>query len=118
MDPAMGVVGGLVILRWSAGLLRSSGAVLLDAGSGDALPETIRKAVESDGDSRVADLRVWPLGSGDMAALLTVVTGAARPASDYRDRLKDILGLAALHVEVHPCADPACACPKVPSAAP
>src|SRR5690606_19029573 len=59
MDPAMGIVGGLVIARWSWGLIRGAGGVLLDyMPAGEDLPDEIRGAIEVDGDT-ITDLHVW-----------------------------------------------------------
>lgn len=62
MDPAMGIVGGLVIARWSWGLMRDTGAVLLDyLPPHEDLPQEIRDIIEGDGDE-IVDLHVWQLG--------------------------------------------------------
>ena len=57
LDPVMGIVGGLLILRWAYNLIVSSGKVLLDGGIETELRETIRSRLESDNESRVADLQ-------------------------------------------------------------
>jgi cation diffusion facilitator family transporter len=59
MDPAMGIVGALVIARWAMQLMRSSGAVLLRPGGGSVAgrrdQETPRNGNGSaDGPARVA----------------------------------------------------------------
>ena len=67
MDPLMGIVGAIVIARWSWGLLRDAGAVLLDTVPDEALSERIREKLEIDGD-RIADLHLWRVGPGHAAA--------------------------------------------------
>jgi cation diffusion facilitator family transporter len=67
MDPLMGIVGALVIARWSWGLLRDAGAVLLDAVPDGTLPEKIRCMLERGGD-RVADLHLWRVGPGHLGS--------------------------------------------------
>lgn len=58
LDPVIGIVGALVILRWSWGLLRDSGAVLLDyLPEHEDLPEEVRSAIESEHDE-IVDLHV------------------------------------------------------------
>lgn len=62
LDPAMGIVGGLVIARWSWGLVRSTATTLLDAlPQADDLPQEIRQSVETEED-RITDLHVWQVG--------------------------------------------------------
>jgi cation diffusion facilitator family transporter len=67
MDPIMGIVGALIISRWSYGLLIDTGKVLLDRDVNAEAVEEIRSIVESDSDNRVADLHVWRVGSHHLA---------------------------------------------------
>jgi cation diffusion facilitator family transporter len=98
MDPIMGIVGALVILNWSWSLLRRTGRVLLDATP--AVAEDVRRAVEIDPDNRVADLHVWRVGPGHLAAILTIVTREPRPPAYYKSLLASIPGLSHITVEV------------------
>jgi cation diffusion facilitator family transporter len=102
LDPTMGIVGSLVIARWSWGLLRDTSAVLLDAELSPARSAAIRTAVEAvDPDGRVADLHVWRVGRRHLAAIVSVVSGAPRPAAEYKAALGRFGDLAHLTVEVH-----------------
>jgi Co/Zn/Cd efflux system component len=47
MDPAMGIVGALVIANWSWGLLRAAGGVLVDMRPEGGLAEEIRHRLEA-----------------------------------------------------------------------
>lgn len=99
-DPVMGVVGALVIARWSWGLIRDSGAVLLDRIPDDEdLPGEIREALETDTD-RIADLHVWQVGPGHHAAIISLVSSEPREPSDYKARLAEIHELSHITVEV------------------
>jgi len=103
MDPAVGIVGALVIAYWSLGLLRSSGAVLLDTVPDVRLLSRVKEQLEV-GTDRVADLHVWRLGPGHVGVIASVVSDKPQPPDVYKDRLS---GLAASHVtvEVHACRD-------------
>ena len=98
MDPVMGIVGALVILNWAWGLSRRTGKVLLDATP--AIADDVRRAVESDADNRIADLHVWRIGPGHLAAILTIVTCEPRPPAHYKGLLAAIPGLSHVTVEV------------------
>jgi len=100
MDPVMGIVGALVIARWSFGLLRDTSAVLLDAEVGAALRDAIRAAVEVAGD-RVTDLHVWRVGPRHHAAIVAVASTAGATARAIKERLRPFPDLAHLTVEVH-----------------
>ncbi|HMA99018.1 MAG TPA: CDF family Co(II)/Ni(II) efflux transporter DmeF [Wenzhouxiangella sp.] len=100
MDPMMGVIGAILISRWSWGLIKSTGAVLLDRQAPDHLLDDISRRVESDGDSTVSDLHVWSIAPGLHAAIIAVE--AEQPASpdEYRQRLPEGHGLVHVSIEV------------------
>ena len=101
MDPVMGIVGSLVIARWSFGLLRDTSAVLLDAEVATSRREAIRAAVEADSDTQVADLHVWRVGPRHLAAIVSVVGAVPLEPADYRARLRAFPDLAHVTVEVN-----------------
>ncbi|MCA8907788.1 MAG: CDF family Co(II)/Ni(II) efflux transporter DmeF [Rhodospirillaceae bacterium] len=104
MDPMMGVVGGVVISRWAWGLMRGAGAVLLDTVPDGALVEDIRSRLEEDGD-RIADLHLWRVGPGHMAAIVALVADRPQPPDAYKAKLGDLHQISHLTVEVHCCPD-------------
>jgi cation diffusion facilitator family transporter len=104
MDPVMGIVGSVVIARWSLGLLRDTSAVLLDAEVTSSRREAIRSALESHADIRVADLHVWRVGPRHLAAIVSVVTADPREPDHYRRMLGAFRDLSHVTVEVHACA--------------
>ena len=99
LDPVMGLVGAVVIVRWGRGLLHSTADVLLDAAP-SGMTEAITQALGDD--VGVLDLHVWQIGPGQHAAI--VALSAARPASPaaYKARLTGVSGLA----HVSPCGSP------------
>lgn len=96
LDSAVGIVGALVIARWSWSLMRDTASVLLDR-SDQALEAEVRDCVEGPGDLRITDLHVWRVGPGAHAAIVSV-TGAA-PPDTVRKRLASVHELAHLTVE-------------------
>ncbi|MBS0524569.1 MAG: CDF family Co(II)/Ni(II) efflux transporter DmeF [Proteobacteria bacterium] len=102
LDPVIGVVGALVIARWSWSLIRASGAVLLDAAPNAALERTIRERLEQDED-RIADLHVWRLGPGHHGAIVSLVSDEPQTVEAYKARLEDVLNLSHVTIEVHRC---------------
>jgi cation diffusion facilitator family transporter len=102
MDPLVGIVGSLVIAHWSWGLIRSSGAVLLDVVPSQSLAATVRQRLEV-GEDRVSDLHLWRLGPGHTAVAASIVTDKPLPPDHYKRRLKGMDGLSHLTIEVQPC---------------
>ncbi|MCF7768532.1 CDF family Co(II)/Ni(II) efflux transporter DmeF [Achromobacter pulmonis] len=98
-DPAMGVVGALVIARWSWGLIRDAGTVLLDAApQSGRMRRDIERALDA-GDGEIADLHVWQIGPGHYAAIVSLVTRHPRDSAFYKAKLAHIAGLSHLTVE-------------------
>lgn len=102
LDPLMGIVGALVIARWSWGLVRDAGAILLDVLPEDEdLPDEIRGALEGEG-GRITDLHVWQVGPGHHAAIVSLATPAPKAPSAYKERLSHLHELSHVTVEVQP----------------
>lgn len=102
MDPAVGIVGALVIAHWSIGLMRASGAVLLDVVPDEQLAGEIKRRLEV-GDDRLADLHLWRLGPGHIGLIVSIVSDAPREPDAYKARLTGLRGLSHVTVEVHAC---------------
>ncbi|CAO1655083.1 MAG: CDF family Co(II)/Ni(II) efflux transporter DmeF [Parasphingorhabdus sp.] len=101
LDPLMGIVGALVIARWSWGLMRDTGAMMLDyREAGDPIAAKIRSVVEEAGD-KITDLHVWQLGPGHHAAIIAVSTASEMNPVAYRERLAQTAGLSHITVEVN-----------------
>lgn len=101
LDPAMGIVGALVIAHWSLGLLRASGAVLLDAVPDRGLATQIGERIAADG-AEVADLHLWQVGPGHCCAIVAVVAAQPKPPAAYKALLSGLPGLSHVTVEVNP----------------
>ena len=102
-DPLCGLVGALVILRWSVSLLRDAGSVLLDSECDPDLAGRIRARLEETRDDHVTDLHVWRVGPGRFAAMASLVSDEAQAPEHYKERLADIACLAHVTIEVNPC---------------
>ena len=99
-DPVMGVVGALVIARWSWGLIQDSGSVLLDAAAeGQEVRQEIREAMEPTG-SHVTDLHVWQVGPGHFAAIVSLMAREPKEPVHYKALLAHIHELSHVTVEV------------------
>ena len=99
-DPIIGVVGALVIARWSWGLIQDSASVLLDAApEGQEVRQEIREAMEPTG-SQVTDLHVWQVGPGHFAAIISLVAQEPKEPAHYKALLAHIHELSHVTVEV------------------
>ena len=99
MDPLAGIVGACVIASWSIGLIRDTGAILLDMNPDRRMADSLRQTIEGDGDT-LADLHLWRLGPGHLGAILSIDTKKQRQADHYRARLARFVTLSHLTIEV------------------
>ena len=100
LDPVMGVVGAVLVFRWSWGLLNQSARVLLDRQAPDHVRRTIVEAIERHTTNKISDLHVWSIGPGCYAVEIAISTDEPRSPDDYRRLLPDDLGLVHVIVEV------------------
>lgn len=99
MDPLAGIIGALVIASWSYGLIRDTGAILLDMNPDHRLADQMRKVIELEGD-RLDDLHLWRVGPGHLAAIISVGTDKPRDQRYYRDCLARFTILSHVTVQV------------------
>jgi cation diffusion facilitator family transporter len=103
-DPAMGVVGAVLVGRWSLGLLRTTSVVLLDREGPDHLRDLVKRRIEADEGTRVTDLHIWAVGPRLYSAVLSVATDRPQPPEHYKSLLPAGLDIVHFAVEVHAAA--------------
>ena len=101
LDPVMGIAGALVISRWSYGLLRDTGEVLLDYNTHPHMVEGIRRTIESDGDTTVQDLHMWRVGPGRYGIILALTSSDGTTPASLKQRLRGFRHLAHVTIEVN-----------------
>jgi len=102
MDPAAGLCGAVVIAAWSYGLVRDTGAILLDMNPDLGMADRMRAVIEADGD-RITDLHLWRLGPGHLGAILSIATQKQRGPEYYQSLLDGFRALSHVTVQVqHP----------------
>lgn len=108
MDPIMGIVGAVVILRWAYSLVTQTGKILLDYNLDKDFMTKIKAILESDSDTRLSDIHAWKLGSQKYAAIVSIVTHHPKAPDYYKGLLKSLTDIVHLTIEVHNCNDEPC----------
>jgi cation diffusion facilitator family transporter len=101
LDPLMGIVGGVVISRWSLSLCRDAAKQLLDVVPSAELVTRIRRYLEELPGTEVVDLHVWEIGPKALACMASVISDEARSPLEYTEALRRREQLAHVTVEVH-----------------
>jgi len=107
LDPAMGIIGALVILVWARGLLRDTAKALLDREMDDPLVGKVREALERVPDTEVTDLHLWRVGRSQYSCILSVVTHQPHTADRYKAALQPFTQLVHITAEVNRCGESA-----------
>ncbi len=103
LDPCMGLLGAVLVARWSWGLVRASSRVLLDMEVPEPVRQRIRDCIEAEEDNRISDMHVWAVGPGIFAAEIAIVSSEPKAPEQYRQLLPKDVDIVHLTVEVHRC---------------
>lgn len=100
LDPVMGVVGAILITRWSYGLLRDTSGILLDGQVDLATLSEVRKTIEADADNKITDLHIWQIAPHHLAAIISIVTRYPRPPEHYKQLLANFEEFTHVTIEI------------------
>jgi cation diffusion facilitator family transporter len=99
LDPAVGILGGVVVLKWSLGLIRQSGMDLLDAHDFTVNRDELKKTIEEDG-SEILDIHLWKLAPGQVGGEIVIKRKGDRSSAYYRDIVEKNYNIQHLIIEV------------------
>ena len=109
LDPAMGIVGAVLVAVWAKGLITETSKVLLDREMDHPVVDEIHQVVETaadTGDTRIADLHVWRVGKQTYSCAMSVVThDATLTPADIRKRLSVHEEIVHSTIEIQVCPD-------------
>jgi len=108
LDPIMGIVGAIIITRWSYGLIKETNPLLLDASIAQNYKTAITDAIEDDADNQICDIHVWKIGANDYAAIISIVTHVPNSPEYYKALLKDFDKLSHITIEINQCTAEQC----------
>ncbi len=106
LDPAMGLIGAILVAVWARKLLIQTGAVLLDREMDHPVVAEVREVVSqlADGDVDITDLHVWRVGNSAYACALSLLThNPSLTPLQVREALAIHQELMHVTVEIHHC---------------
>ena len=101
LDPIMGVVGAIIITRWSYGLIKQTSPILLDASIEQSYKSAITKKIEMDSDSRIVDLHIWKVSAHHYAVIISIVSRQPKEVEEYKRLLAEFEKLSHMTIEVN-----------------
>lgn len=99
LDAVMGMVGALVISKWTLNLLRQTSPILLDENIDEAYRNQIRKSLLPYGE--VTDLHIWKVSAHHYSAAITLYSSAELTIEDYKKKLSHFDKISHLTLEIH-----------------
>jgi len=108
LDPMMGIVGAIIITRWSYGLLKQTSPILLDGSIDEEYQLAVKNTIENDSDNRISDIHIWKVSANHYAAMISLVTHTPKPIEHYKELLRDFHKLSHTTIEVYECKDKPC----------
>jgi len=108
LDPIMGIVGAIIITRWSYGLLKQTSPILMDASIEAEYQKEIKETIESDSDNRISDIHIWKVGANHYAAIIALVTHYPNSTEYYKRLLKNFSKVSHITIEVNECKKDPC----------
>jgi len=98
LDPLIGVVGALVIAKWSYTLIRDTGWELMDGHAKELDYDQIKKRIQGE-HVEIIDLHVWKIAPGILSCELVVKASDPKGIEYYRRILRDEFSLSHIVVE-------------------
>ncbi len=111
LDPMMGIVGAIIITRWSYGLLMQTSPILLDGSIEEEYQLAVKETIEKDADNLITDIHIWKVSANHYAAIISLVTHFPKPTDYYKALLRDFHKLSHITIEVNSCEGEVCITP-------
>lgn len=113
LDPIMGIVGAVIISRWSWGLIQQTSPILLDGGVKASLQRKVTQTIEAVTDHQVADLHLWRVSADHHAIMVSIVSHSPKDVSYFNQLLSQFPELAHITIELHTCRQRECMAKEV-----
>ncbi len=99
LDAIMGIVGALVIGKWTLGLMKQTAPVLLDESIDKQYRTDIRAVLEPYAE--VVDLHVWKISGHHYSAAIAINSHSDKTPSEFKQLLSKFDKIHHLTLEVH-----------------
>lgn len=101
MDPAIGIIGAMIILNWSRSLIKSSAGILLDRAAKDPITEKIRQTFKDLATIQIMDLKLWYLAPNRYAAVIKIKETDSQSLNECKQQLARFPELLYTSIEQH-----------------
>ncbi len=99
-DPAVGIMGAFVVIKWAVGLIQQTGSILLDRGDFSDEISRIRERLE-DEETSICDIHIWQISENERSLIVGLETSSDRTPADYHKIIQEFTGFEHATVEVN-----------------
>ncbi|MFV0576558.1 MAG: CDF family Co(II)/Ni(II) efflux transporter DmeF [Vibrio sp.] len=99
LDTLMGVVGAVVITKWTIGLMKQTSTILLDENIDEAYRQSIKDELVPYAE--VTDLHMWKISGHHYSAAITLETQTALDVEEFKQKLAKFDKINHLTLELH-----------------
>ncbi len=103
VDPIMGIVGGIIITKWSIGLVKETSPILLDENIKKEYQNKIIEKIQKDEDNIVSDIHIWKISANHYSCILSIITHNPKTVDYYKKLLKDFHKISHISIEINEC---------------
>jgi cation diffusion facilitator family transporter len=100
LDPIMGIVGAVVIIKWSLGLVGQTAPILLDKSAPQDYEKQVIQSLESVG-AKVTDIHIWKVSAHHYSASICLDTATSHNSAYFRQQLAHFGKLDHVTLEVN-----------------
>lgn len=86
LDPFVGIVGAIIVIKWGIGLLKTTGKILVDYDDDESLRKEIIELVKSN-NLEVRDIHIWDILNGDKAVLCSINAQDLQKCAEIRKQI-------------------------------
>lgn len=97
LDPLVGLLGSVVIINWSVGLLRESGSILLDR---ENLAMQKRLSELFNGHLQFQSIHIWKNSENDFICVASVVLFQSITLEEIKNKIRDTGHFDAIFIEI------------------
>ncbi|MFH2057668.1 MAG: CDF family Co(II)/Ni(II) efflux transporter DmeF [Pseudomonadota bacterium] len=99
-DPAVGILGAIVVIRWAIGLLKQTSGLLLDKGDFSKDIDHLRTHLESD-TTNLIDIHIWQISENERSLIISLETSEPNEPQFYHDIINHTGGFDHITIEVN-----------------
>lgn len=99
LDAIMGMVGAVIIAKWTMNLLKQTSPILLDENIEQEYIQTIKDDLAPN--ATITDLHIWKVSGHHYSAAITLLSNSSMSTCDYKQQLAKFDKIKHLTLEVH-----------------